>query len=1034
MEPPGQNVNAGDAPGGATLLGLSGQTNARYGLGMVRAMATQPGIAQRLVGRQAELEVIQAHIDAALGGEGQVLVASGEAGVGKSRLLAELARRFSAAAPNALVLTGNCFEGDRALAYAPLLDLLRGHISNDSDGLQLLLALDPAAFASLLPELQARWPDVAPLDGADPQADKQRVFQALLGLFRRLAADRPLLIILEDLHWSDDTSMDFLVQLARAVSGLRALVAGSFRPEGEHAGLRRALIDIERARLGRELQVTALSIDEVDQLLREIFNQPHSIRPDFLRAIYELTEGNPFFVEEVVRALIAAGDIYQARGHWTRKDLAQIRIPRSVQDAVTRRAERLGQPATRVLESAAVIGQRFEFALLGRLTGLDDVELLAALRELIDARLIEEESAERLRFRHALIREALYERLLARERRVLHEQVAEALRELHADMPEPWLADLAYHYHAAQRWQEAFQYARAAGERAERLFAPHAAIEQFSRALEAIGQLGSSPPAGLSLRRGCAYETLGSFPEARQDFQNALEIARAAGDARLEWEALIDLGRSWEGLDYERAGLWFERAIELARRMDDRHTLGHSLNRVGNWYLNIERVNEARAAHLEALEIFEELGDESGVAATLDYLGTVGDIGGDVAEMRRRYEQAYPMFERFGDLHRLSSTLASMAVLSGSFVFDATAVIGVASHAEARVWGERGLRLARDIGWRAGEAYALINIGGLDVAMGYIDDAIAHLEASIEIARDIEHGEWLTAGTTILGYLYHYILADDRAVACLEEAADFARRSGSLFFVHGTNGFLIDSLASSGQLERAAAVLSQFSPELPMQTVSQRLLWWARANWSLHAGQPEAALDIADRLLRTGLNVRTSGDIPAVAQQRGLALERLGRLQEALTELEAARLGAVALELPNRLWMLLVDLARVRARLGDGEAARAAAAEARGIIEQIATRIPDDDLRQQYRQKSAAMLARAGFESRPAPSGDPLTRREREIARLVARGLSNRQIADELFISERTVETHVGNILAKLDLNSRTQIAAWVLAPDHANS
>ena len=994
-------------------------------------MAMQPGIAKRLVGRQPELSAIQARIEAALAGQGSVLLIAGEAGVGKSRLVVETADRFTAAA-NGRVLIGCCFEGDRAFAYAPLLDLLRAYLSAEpAASPERLFEHDPAVFVTLLPELQTRFADVAPIGGPDPLQDKHRIFQGLIGFGARLADEQPLMIVFEDLHWSDDASLEFIVQLARAVSGLPVLVAATFRSDEEHSSLRRTLIDISRARLAVELELAQLTLEEVDLLLREIFSQPYSIRPDFLRAIYALTEGNPFFVEETVRSLIEAGDIYRADGRWARRELSHLRIPRSVQDVLERRTAGLDHSTLRTLDLAAVIGQRFDYALLQRLTGYAEAKQLAALRRLIDARLIEEQSADRFRFHHALIRASIYERLLRHERRARHLEVAEALEDLHAEMAEPWLGELSDHFHAAERWEKVLAYASAAGDRAGHLFAPHAAVEHYSRAVEAAGRLDQTPPAELVRKRGRAYETLGDFDRARKDFNAALETARAHSALRDEWAALIDLGRSWEGHDYSQAGAWFERASDLARGLNDPMALAHSLNRIGNWYANRERLEDSRAAHLEALEIFEHLDDEAGVAATVDYLGVVADLAGDLIEMRARYEQVITIFERRDDLERLSSTLASMTVLSGAFVFETVSLSGAPSHAQSLAWGMQGLQLAREIGWRAGEAYALMNLGGLNVTLARYREAFEFLHSAIDISLEIDHREWLTASTSILGYLFGEILAFDLAVEPLEESTRSARASGSLHFLHLNTGFFVDALVDHGLLERAGQELDQYSLSMPMQTIGQRRLWVSRANWMLASGDAVGALETLERLFQSGLNVRSGRDIPLLSWRRGCALAAIGRTSDADEALLAAYAGVTALEQPGKLWRICLDRARLYQAQGRSAEVAALVDEGRAIVERIAPSIPDEELQRSFLDSAAAQLDGIGGDPSRATTGlDALTARERDVALLVARGLSNRQIADELFIGERTVETHVGNVLAKLGFSSRTQIATWVVDVD----
>jgi predicted ATPase len=379
--------------------------------------------------------------------------------------------------------------------------------------------LGPAAaqLVKLLPELATVLPDLAPAAPLEPEQEKRRLVHAILQLFGGLAARRPLLVVLEDLHWSDDASLGVLLHLARGVADQSILVLLTYRAEEAHPSLSGILAELDRSRLAAELRLTPLSRAEVDAMLRAIFALDRPVRAEFLDAVVELTEGNPFFVEEVLTSLVAAGDMFQVPGGWERRPLDELRIPRSVQEAVRRRAAHLSEVARGVLALAAVVGRRFDFALLRELTGRDEGELLRLLKEMIDAQLVVEESAERFAFRHALTRQAIYAELLARERKALHRSTAEALERVHTDGLDLHPADLAYHWFEAGAWAEALVHAQRAGEQAQALYAPRVVVQQFTRALEAAAHLAIAPPVPLTRARGQAYETLGEFAAARAE-------------------------------------------------------------------------------------------------------------------------------------------------------------------------------------------------------------------------------------------------------------------------------------------------------------------------------------------------------------------------------------------------------------------------------------------------------------------------------------------------------------------------------------
>jgi predicted ATPase len=230
-----------------------------------------------------------------------------------------------------------------------------------------------------------------------------------------LATKQPVLLIIEDVHWSDDTSLDFLHYLARRCTAHPLLLLVTYRSEEVLSSLSKWLTQLDRERLTQELRLARLTRNDVSAMLyaifalrRSVFTVPPLVQGDLLDAMYTLTEGNPFFIEELLKSLIEAGDIVYEHGRWERKELRELHIPRSVQEAVELRTDHLSDGARQVLHLAAVAGRHFDFALLQTLTHHDEAQLLQLLKELIAAQLVVEESQEQFAFRHALTRQAVY--------------------------------------------------------------------------------------------------------------------------------------------------------------------------------------------------------------------------------------------------------------------------------------------------------------------------------------------------------------------------------------------------------------------------------------------------------------------------------------------------------------------------------------------------------------------------------------------------------------------------------------------------
>src|SRR5436190_7199964 len=319
----------------------------------------KPIVCPVLIGRAADLTALYVLVDQAKRGEGQVALISGEAGIGKSRLVAEA--KAYAVGQGFLPLQGNCFQTDSAFPYAPLLDLLRSYFSGSS------LVTGHNDLTPFAQELSQFLPDMTPLErtplmlppSLDPQQEKRRLFALLLHFVTELAARQQLLFIVEDLHWSDDTSLELLLYLARGCTHLPIFFVLTYRSDEVSPELRHYLAEFDREHLAQDFSLQRLTYAGVDAMLQAIFAMHQAMHTGLVENMYALTEGNPFFIEEVLKSLIATGEITHNDGVWERTLLfgahkSHPSIPRSVQDVVYQRTKQLSAPARQVLTLAAV--------------------------------------------------------------------------------------------------------------------------------------------------------------------------------------------------------------------------------------------------------------------------------------------------------------------------------------------------------------------------------------------------------------------------------------------------------------------------------------------------------------------------------------------------------------------------------------------------------------------------------------------------------------------------------------------------------
>lgn len=306
------------------------------------ATVDKPVVCPALVGRTSDLEALHLHLDQAKDGKGHTVLLSGEAGIGKSRLVDEAKAR--ALALGFLPFQGNCFQPDRSCPYAPLLDLLRAYLIGMGEPI-------PAEKEALARDLFPLLPEFVPAQASaalpvpNPEHEKRRLFSVLAQFFIRQATRQPVLLIIEDVHWSDDISLEFLHYLARQTTTQRLLVLLTYRSDEVSPDLKHWLAQLDQERLSQECSLTRLTRRDVDVMLRAIFQVQRPIHAAFLDTFFTLTEGNPFFVEEVLKSLTATGEIIDRDGLQDHKPLNDLHIPRSIEDAVQQRSRHLSQRA-----------------------------------------------------------------------------------------------------------------------------------------------------------------------------------------------------------------------------------------------------------------------------------------------------------------------------------------------------------------------------------------------------------------------------------------------------------------------------------------------------------------------------------------------------------------------------------------------------------------------------------------------------------------------------------------------------------------
>lgn len=708
------------------------------------------------------------------------------------------------------------------------------------------------------------------------------------------------------------------------------------------------------------------------------------------------------------------------------------RLPDSALSEMNRRIEGLAPDARRALTLAATAGPEAEFDLLAAATQLPEPALVAALKELIAARFLFEARPDYFAFRSPFLRRAALAPLLARERRGLHREVAQAIERLSAPATGSRAGELARHYAAAGEVELALGHCRAAGEEALRRDALREALAHFSRGIRCAAQLDRAAD-DLLLARADLYERMGQFTAAEADLVAAQEAAQRDGRGRAAWQALLRLGYLWAARDYRRSLAWYEAAVSAAETLDDPLARAETLNRIGNVYLNQDRPDEALPYHATALAAFESAADLAGQANTLELMAVCYYNLPDVLAGADCAERALALGRASGD----RSVIFHAAIhLLLPLRFD-TEVGPRVDPEPLIVNAQEAQEIARRMGWLGGEAQASGLLGGFYGMLGQYDRGLALLRDGLALAERLEYAAGVSAAERMMAAILADLLALDAAVGRLRRARAIAVEAGAYLFADIASLALAQTLAERGgrgDLAEARGLLDELlAGERAVSGRMKREALVARAEVDLAEGDARAAVAGLEELLRDTRHLPERGlaSVPRLALLLGRALLAAGEVEAAESALAAAIEGAAELQRAPLLWRCHAALGRLRLRQRRRSAARAEFDRAGAIIAGLAATIEDPALREAFTRRAAATmpLPRPPTERRTEKAAHHgLTAREREVARLVAAGASNREIARALAISERTAERHVANILAKLGLASRVHLATWVTA------
>ena len=789
-----------------------------------------------LVGRQKELTQLKSILQKG----GKTILLHGESGLGKTRLVRELLQVFEKR--GGIILAGSCHEETRSIPYYPFRDAFKRFFEKvgvqsalGGEPLQNLPEYSQKELESILPELRQKLVSESLPSGAgvfERAPDPYRLFEAVLLLLQNISvgaySNTPLLLIIEDLHKSDEASLDLLQYLARNIKspsispftkwGQRGIfLIGTYRTEEveSNRGIIRLLSSLRREKLIDEIKLLPLSPEGVNSMIQVHFPGVE-VSQEFQDFLYEKTDGNPFFVEEILRSLnmdeIRKGE----------SPFAKWEVPPSIHDLIQGRVDLLPQEIKETLTCAALLGEEFEFEVLRKVLNRREEEILEAVEEGMRSRIIQESSlsgsgegerggGERYRFQNALMADVLYSGIGKTRRRLWHGKAGEVLEEIygtgemHARFGQ-YAPTIAYHFERGERWEKAVIYDLKGAWRAKEDYAHQEAIHLFEKAREMLTRLRQSTSQAGSAKigeeeertiaegLGDIYKITGNYGDAQKEYKSLEESARGRGDLKVEGKALDKMGEVFRNQgNFDDSIMYAERSYETYRKTDDQKGLARSLSNIGVVQAKRGDYEEALRCFDESLRIRKEIGDKRDEADSFGSIGVVHGNRGDYEDALRCFEDSLLIRREIGDKWGESSSLINIGLVHWN----------LGEYGEALKCFEKSLKIQREIGDIKGEALSLNSIGNVRLNQGEHDEALKCYKKTLEIQRKIGDKWGMAFTLQNIGVVHWYRREYQEELKCEEESLSIRREMGDRMGISMSLNNIGDVYRILGDYEKA---------------------------------------------------------------------------------------------------------------------------------------------------------------------------------------------------------------------------------------
>jgi tetratricopeptide (TPR) repeat protein len=793
------------------------------------------------------MNVLKEAVYRAVHGEGGLVFIHGEAGIGKTRLVRELGAY--ARSRGVQVLYGRCpalFRMDGVPPYILWKEVIKDYLETCTpEQLYRVVGFYPAEVAKLVPELRQRLATIPQSFPISPEQEQNRLFEAVSQFITNISKETPLLVVLDDLQWTDPSSLLLLHYLARGVQKTPLLLLGAYRStdiDDKHP-LTPVLAELNRERLPQEMQLKRMSFSDVSEMIKNILEQ-EDVPEEFCKLVYEKTRGNPFFAEEIVKSLKEDGVIYREENRWGIKDISKIEFPKTVKSVIKARIGRLDDEYQNVLTFASFVGNDFTLEAMCALTGIEENKLLEIMDGLLKTGFIKHtviRGEDICSFADIIMRDVVYEEVGPFKRKKLHGVVGSALEKIYAETIEEHLGELASHFLESGDKERALDYFLKAGEKAQRIYANAEAASYFQSALRLLDekegelqkkgrvleQLGDVKKLvgeyevsvkywteGLHLRNqldeksdvarlhrkvaNVLWEDVGDVTKGKQHFDEALKILEAEPES-------VELARLYEEIahmhyrigDIRQARSWAEKALELAKKLNANEVVANSSISLGVALLNAGDWNRAVECHERALKIALDNGFKETASRAYNALA--------VALPAEEWERIIECYEKGLELARKVGSVQLVCMIGGNL---SGMCIGMGNMDKAVSIMEELTALSRRTGNLPALSGSIDMLGFVNLVWGDWDISEQYLKEALGLSQKLnDHG--LIAGCYFdLGFLYMKKEDYAKAREFFQKACEVSEKAGAKFFQMYCSALVVWSHIEIGETEKASNLLN----------------------------------------------------------------------------------------------------------------------------------------------------------------------------------------------------------------------------------